>query len=274
MSDLEVLPIIDPPELDTSYPCNPVLPNARKGRGASVIHVGPPQSGKSTLLSNMLFRFYVDDQGESIFDEVYIFSSTILLGDSSTRHLRQKYEATIFTDPMTAEEDLYRILEFQSSFPVDPVTGESERPHIAIIFDDVISWIGAPLKKTSILFSIASSYRHYGIGLCMWLTQRYRALPPIVRSTVGYALIHAISSTKEQEALSDELWQRFPGEKKGFCDALAKATSDSKYHFLYLKLLDPKPAWYKNLTTLGWEGSDSAGQVVYRGGPPSTWDDD
>lgn len=146
----------------------------------------------------MLFRFYVDEQGESIFDSVYIFSSTILLGDSSTRHLRQKYEATIFTDPMTAEEDLYRILEYQSSYPVDPVTGESDRPHIAIIFDDVISWIGAPLKKTSILFSIASSYRHYGIGFCCWLTQRYRALPPIVRSTVGYALIHAISSTKEQ----------------------------------------------------------------------------
>ena len=107
----------------------------------------------------------------------------------------------------------------------------------------------------------------------MWLTQRYRALPPIVRSTVGYALIHAISSTKEQEAMSEELWQRFPGEKKGFITALAAATSESKYHFLYLKLLDPQPAWYKNFTELGWEGSDSAGQMVHRGGPPSTWDD-
>lgn len=56
MSDLlQVLPIIDPPELDTSYPCNPVLPNARKGRGASIIHVGPPSSGKRHLSAAMKY---------------------------------------------------------------------------------------------------------------------------------------------------------------------------------------------------------------------------
>ena len=173
---------------------------------------------------------------------------------------------------MTAEEDLYRILEYQSSFPVDPVTGASERPHIAIIFDDVISWIGAPLKRTSIVFSVASSYRHYGIGLCMWLTQRYRALPQIIRSTVGYALIHSISNTKELDAMSEELWQRFPDEKRGFTKALAHATKDSKYHFLYLRLLENQPSWFSNFTDLGWQG-ESSPPTGFRGGPPSTWDE-
>lgn len=265
---LEVLPLREFAYEDkTKAFYNPILPSIARRHGSSILHLGPPQSGKSTLLSNLLLRFYCDNQGNSLFDDVYIFSSSILLGDSSTAALRKRFESTIFTDPTTAEADMQRILDYQDSFPVDPDTGETDRPSIAIVLDDIIPW---QLKRNSALYNIASTYRHHGIDLLLYLTQKYRSLPPIIRSTVGHLWCHQNGNAKEMEAIAEECYvHRFPGGIRGFEKMLTSATSKSRYDFLNLRLLDKVPVARRSFQEILFEGTETG--VLHRGAAPSKW---
>ena len=268
LDPLTILALREPNVIDkTSGKYDERLPSIKRGHGSSVLHLGPPQVGKSSILSNLLLRFYCDEAGNSLFQDVYIFSSSILLGDSSTAALRKKYSATIFTDPNTIENDMQRVLDYQDSFPVDPDTGETERPSAAIICDDIIPF---ELKRNSVLYTISSTYRHHGIDLLLYLSQKFRALPPIIRSTVGHLWCHANGNAKEIEAIAEETYaHRFPGGIKGFETMLQKATAKSKFDFLNLRLLDSVPIARRCFQEVLYQGSEKQ-TLLHRGGPPGS----
>ena len=163
---------------------------------------------------------------------------------------------------------MQRILDYQDSFHVDPLTGVTDRPSIAIVLDDVIPW---ELKRNSVLYTLASTYRHHGVSLLLYLSQKFRSLPPIIRSTVGHLWCHHNGNAKEIEAIAEECYvHRFPGGARGFERMLAQATAKSKHDFLNLRLLDRIPVARRCFQEVLYQGSDK--MIVHRGAAPGKMD--
>ena len=149
MNNLEILPV-------KAAVCHNMVEYAKHlpdiNNGSILTIVGPPKSGKGVLISNLFLRksFFKDK-----FEQIYVFSTTANNGDNSYRFMLQQDNVKIFdtyTDKM-----LQDILDYQQSFDIE------DRPRISIVFDDFLSFPG--LKRSSLMFTLASMYRHYGIKL-------------------------------------------------------------------------------------------------------------
>ena len=232
MDDLDILPIKQQKLFNTvDYP--PHLPDINNGSILTII--APPKSGKSVLISNLFLRksMYRDK-----FDKIYIFSTTALNGDNSTRFLVDDDDIKIFNS--YSDKVLQDILDYQEQFPIE------ERPRISIVFDDFLSFPG--IRRNSLMFTLASMYRHYGIKLLVYSSQIYRGLPPIVRQSTDYFIMFNNGNAREVEKIYDEVGSRF-GSRKKFFELLYEATEEP-YNFLYLDLYNKPPLVYRNFKTL------------------------
>ena len=239
--DLTILTIKDPP-LPDPIEQDPRLPNV--SAGACILDVAKPRSGKSVRLVNYLLNpnFYAEK-----FDEVFIYSPTMSKGDHSTRHLYDRYQSTIFTE--YSDKHLQSILDYLDSIP------KERKGRYALIFDDFIAF--ANIKYNSLLFKIASSYRHYlNGGLLVYNTQQLKKCPPIVRASVNYVILSQNSNIKQVEAMAEEFGSIYGTEK--WLDLYAEATAEP-YSFMYMDLYgytgnnNGRPKAYKRFDTLMYE---------------------
>jgi hypothetical protein len=239
--DLTILTVKDP-ELPDPIDQDPRLPNVTAG--AAVLDVAKPRAGKTVRIVNLLLNpnFFLD-----AFDEVFIFSATMSKGDHSSRHLFDRYKSTIYNE--YSDEKLQNILDFLDSIPKD------RKGRYALIFDDFIQF--PRLTPNSLMFKIASSYRHYlNGGLLYYSTQQLKKVPPVVRASVNYVILSANSNLKQVDSLSEEFGNIYGKEK--FLELYARATG-IPYGFAYLDLYgytgnnDHRPKFYSNFTTLLYE---------------------
>jgi len=237
--DLTILPI-KPRESDKKVKIHPHLPDINKG--CCMIDVAKPRSGKTARLVNYLQNpnFYQDK-----FDAVYVYSSTMSNGDDTARFLYDEFGDTIYSE--YSDDHLQSILDYQDSIP------KENRPRIALIFDDFIAFNN--LKRTALMFKIASSYRHHNIMMLLYNTQQMKYLPPIVRACANYVILSQNSNLKQVEQLSEEFGNIYGSDK--FKDLFAEATGEP-YGFLYLDLYgftgtSNNPKAYKNFTNLLYE---------------------
>ncbi len=200
--------------------------------GACVLHIAPPRSGKTVLITNMILNpnFNLIEK----LDAIHIYSSTMDSGDASARHLVEAIPQTIYNE--YSDNHLKKILNFQMSFP------KSERPNIAIFFDDFITFPN--LTRNSLIYKLASAYRHYNIKLLYFSSQFYRAVPVSLRSCINYALLSANSNQRELIKMEEELGSRYDGK---FLKLHREATS-VPYAFLYLRLYDQPATAFRNFT--------------------------
>jgi len=235
LNSLEILPI-QTQNQNNNVQYNPVLPDINNG--SILMLVAPPKSGKSVNICSMILRksFYKDK-----FDTIYIFSTTISNGDNSTRFLLEYDRVKIYNK--YSDEALQNILNFQASFD------KKNMPRISIIFDDFLSFPN--IKKTSLMFTLASMYRHYGVKFLVYSTQIFRGVPPIVRQSLDYLIMYSNGNQKEVLKIYDEVGSRF-GSFRQFIKLLNQATKD-KYNFLYLDLYHRPALAYKNFTQLIYE---------------------
>jgi hypothetical protein len=229
--DLTILPV-KPPQNRKAIQHHPNLPDVNTG--ACVLDIASPKQGKSTRICNLLQNpaFYAQK-----FDAVYIFSSTMTNGDDTCRFLCEEFKETIY--PEYNEKVLQQIIDFQDSIP------KEQRPNIALIFDDFIAFQN--LRKNSLAFRLASSYRHHNIKLLYYSTQYYKAVPVVVRQSINYAIISQNANNKEVEKMGEELGARY-GDTKKFRELLHEATGKVPYSFLYLKLYDRPATAYRNFS--------------------------
>lgn len=239
MDDLTILPV-KPRESDRIVKIHPNLPDINKG--CCVLDIAKPRAGKTVRLVNYLQNpnFY---QGK--FDAVYIYSSTMSNGDDTARFLYDEYGDTIYSE--YSDDHLQSILDYQDSIAKDI------RPRIALIFDDFIAFTN--IKRNSLMFKIASSYRHHNIMFLAYLSQQMKYLPPIVRSCANYVILSQNSNMKQVEQLAEEYGNVYGSDK--FKDLFAEATSEP-YGFLYLDLYgftgqNNNPKAYKNFTNMIYE---------------------
>ena len=239
IDDLEILTVKEPP-VERKIKHHPTLPDVNKG--ACMIDIAKPRSGKTLRLVNYLQNpnFY---QGK--FDAVYIYSSTMSNGDDTARFLYDEFADTIYSEYSDAH--LQSIIDFQDSIP------KHDRPKIALVFDDFIAFPN--INKNSLMFKIATSYRHHNIGLLLYNTQMMKYVPPVVRASANYVILSQNSNQKQVEGLAEEYGGTYGVDT--FKDLFAKATS-IPYGFLYLDLYgftgkSNNPKAYSNFGKLLYE---------------------
>jgi len=234
--DLTILPV-KAPLIEKKITHHPFLPDVNGG--ACILDIASPRQGKTTRIINLLMNpnFFADK-----FDAIYIYSSTITNGDATARFLLEQYNDTIYSEYSDAH--LQQIIDYQDSIP------KEQRPNIAVLFDDFISFAG--LKKNSLMFRIASSYRHHNIKMLYYSTQLYKAVPPVVRQSINYLIMSKNANQKEVFKIGEECGGRFGGVD-GFIKLLKQATK-KPYSFLYLDLYGIPAKAYSNFDKIIYEG--------------------
>ncbi len=215
--------------------------------GSCVLDIAAPRQGKTTRICNY---FQNPNFLMGKLDAIYIYSSTITNGDATARFLLDQYGETIYSEYSDAH--LQNIIDYQDQIP------KAQRPNIAIVFDDFIAFPN--IKKNSLMFKIASSYRHHNIKLLYYSTQLYKAVPNIVRQSINYAIISQNANNKEVEKMAEEMGARY-GNVNVFKDLLREATN-KPYSFLYLDLYGKPAKAYENFTNLIYTAPETLSNVA------------
>tara|TARA_R110000796_G_scaffold251691_2_gene383709 strand:+ start:1656 stop:2447 length:792 start_codon:yes stop_codon:yes gene_type:complete len=236
MDDLTILPV-KPPSIERKIKIHPNLPDVNGG--ACILDIASPRQGKTTRIVNY---FQNPNFMAGKFDQVYIYSSTITNGDATARFLMEQYGETIFSE--YSDKHLQSIIDYQDSIP------KAVRPNISIVFDDFISFDN--IKKNSLCFRIASSYRHHNIKMLYYSSQLYKAVPNVVRQSINYLIMSANANSKEIMKIAEECGQRFGGIKS--FHSLLKEATVRPYSFLYLDLYGQPAKAYSNFDKLIYEG--------------------
>jgi len=218
--NLEVLPVRkDNSGIRLRRPIHPILPNANQG--ASTLIISSVRSGKSNLLVNLMLNsnFYKD-----AFDDVYIFSSTINQ-DQTSRKLRDAFPITCYDS--FDESKLMRILDHQKSYE------DEDRPAICIILDDLQG-----IKARSPFYTLATNFRHAGVGGLFYAFQNLKMVPPIVRANATNLLI-GTNNAHQMKQIAQEWGDSFGGEDNFI--RYHRIAVPERFNFLYARL-DQYPA--------------------------------
>lgn len=239
--DLTILTIKDPP-LPDPIEQDSRLPNV--SQGACILDVAKPRSGKSVRIVNLLMNpnFFAEK-----FDECFIYSPTIGAGDHTTRHLYDRYKRTIYNE--YSDKHLQGLLDYLDSIP------KEQKGRYCIVFDDFIAF--GFLKPNSLMFRMASSYRHHlNGGMLYYSTQQLKKCPPIVRASANYVIISQNSNVKQVEAMSEEFGVVY-GAKRWL--KLYEECTAEPFSFMYLDCYgytldnNHRPKIYKRFDELIYE---------------------
>lgn len=218
--DLTILPVKrDNHGINVRRPTHNILPKV--DQGANLVIVSSVRSGKSNLLVNLMLN---SNFLKDAFDDVYIFSSTIHQ-DQTSRKLRDAFPATCYDH--FDENKLLKILDHQKSFE------DEDRPSIAIILDDLQN-----IKAKSPFYSLATNFRHYGVGLLVYTVQNFKMIPPIVRNNATNLLVGTLNA-QQMKQVAQEYGDAFGGDDNFIRQH--RIAVPERFNFLYARL-DEYPA--------------------------------
>tara|TARA_A100001015_G_scaffold183469_1_gene204108 strand:- start:1779 stop:2555 length:777 start_codon:yes stop_codon:yes gene_type:complete len=239
--DLTILPIReDGTEHKLKRPIHPNLPDI--STGALVLDISPVKTGKSTRLVNILENpNYLKDQ----FDIVYILSNTIR-NDRTSRHIYEKYKETAFDDLRNVDDIITNIINYQESFP------KKERPFIAVIVDDFVGSV----RKNSKLNFLATRFRHYNIGLLLFISQVFRAVELPIRQNATHVIIGSPNPNEKELKKMAEEYGDILGGSKNFMKLYKQATPN-RYDFMYINIQSNPTKVYSTFKNLIYEHHDS-----------------
>lgn len=225
MESLKVLPLNDKEDKDKRK-INPILPSVP---GVSMI-VAPPRTGKTVLCSNLLLRKCMFG---NTFDEVYIYSPSIF-NCKSSKYLRENYNCLDVYSDLSLQKILDKQMEFEKNGNL------KDRPSICIFFDDAVNII----KKNSLITSLCSRYRHFGIDQIIISIQSYKGVPNIIRQNLSTLILLAPNNNTKQMKLINEELDCFNGYDN-FIKLFNEATNNQeRYNFMMVKLdYSPVQVW-------------------------------
>ena len=89
------------------------------------------------------------------------------------------------------------------------------------------------IKSNSMIYHLATRFRHYNIGLLLFASQLFRGLPPVLRQNATAVIIGGPNpSDFEIDKMAEEYGQIYDGADN-FKQLYKKATN-KRYNFLYL----------------------------------------
>ncbi len=236
--DLTILPVRPSgDEKKLKKPIHPNLPNI--ATGSMGLLISPVKTGKSTIISNLLLspNFYRDQ-----FDIVYVIANTIH-NDQTSRFLKEAFPETVFDE--YNDDIIKNIITYQKSF------AKKDQPFIAIVLDDFLG-----IKSKSMIYHLATRFRHYNIGLLLFASQLFRGLPPVLRQNATFALIGGPNpSDFEIEKMAEEYGAIYKGSEN--FKKLYRSATNKRYNFMYLDLQSNPALAYRNFSELIFKGDDA-----------------
>jgi len=199
-----------------------------------MIMVAPSNSGKSVLISNLILNIYRD-----CFDQVYIFSPSIMIDDNFIpvrKYLDEKNKKIndkIYFETYQPQE-LNNIIENQEKV----IEFQKKHDHnklfqILIVLDDVAD-DRTLCRNSSILNGLAMRGRHRNISLIISV-QYYTALNKCIRCQSSSLILFQIKNYKDIETFLEEIGGLFKNKNKLF-QIYKLAIEDEPYSFLYVNL--------------------------------------
>ena len=230
-----VLPVKPPDnDIDVNEGLHPHLP-----KQPTVITIyGAFKAGKSVLLANMIEN---DDFFRGRMDKVVLISPTAM-NDDTFRHIVEDDDVEIVSD--YSDEYLQALLDFQMETP------KEDRSRIMLIFDDALQYI-KPRGKGSGATHLATKFRHYNIGYLVYVSQYYKALPPMIRGNTGCIVVMKIPNTKTIRDMADELDGFLNGN---FMKLYVYTIYDQPYSFMSINLRENPPIVYNRFETPIYQG--------------------
>tara|TARA_R110002049_G_scaffold227294_1_gene399447 strand:- start:2 stop:934 length:933 start_codon:yes stop_codon:yes gene_type:complete len=217
-------------EMDKFF--NPILPSIKRQRGSLICLLASTMGGKTTIINNLIFRFWKSPTSKPTFAKILFYSPTVY-NDDGCRFIREYCECHTLFD----EDELEKIVKEQESYSLQ------ERPRVLLIIDDHVGLIkNRGRSKISAFFS---RMRHYNMS-CIISLQYLKDLAPVVRTQLSCMLILNVNSEKQKDTIA-EIYGGMFGSKKIFYDLLNYATRDA-YSFLYLKFKERPCEAYKCFT--------------------------
>jgi hypothetical protein len=167
-----------------------------------VLCIAPSNSGKSTLISNLIsnpelpYRRYFKKN-------IFIWSSTFHLDDPSFEMSDNIEKANVYNE--YSESTVMDLVTEQMSI-IKQYT-KKKAPSLLFIFDDIINDL--PASRQTVMNKLFFSARHYKISLIL-LSQQYKMCPRPVRLNASDIIIFQtgnnmeISKIAEEQAISKE----------------------------------------------------------------------
>jgi hypothetical protein len=231
--NLNILPV-RPMEIKDKKDFHQNLPSINNSRGSLILLIGSQNSGKTTIINNLLLSKHFWGGKESAFEGgVFIFSPSCEI-DDSCRFLRENFEC--YTE--YKDEYLEEIKNRQKEYKKD------DMPKIMIVADDSSGLLSRKF------FHFLTRFRHYNANIICSI-QNFKSLMPIARNNANAVLLmNGIVNEKEMEKIEDEYDAQFKGTLK----YMYKKFANKPYSFLYLKLRKNPPEMYQNFTKkLDWK---------------------
>lgn len=187
---------------------------------------GASGSGKSTVLINLLKRFYVKDDGDSYFDKIYAIGPTVKF-DDLWKELEIPDEQLVEKPTVEFLEKIYKDQEDQVK-----KKGIDKADKILIAFEDIISH--AKFMRSKEFLKAYVMGRHFGIST-MVCTQSFTKVPRACRLQCTNIAFFP-SSFSEMKLMNEEFCPPRM-HKKDFHQLMGYATTpdeQDEYPFLYI----------------------------------------
>lgn len=182
---------------------------------------GAVKQGKSNYLLNLLAN---DDFIGSEFFQQYKVISTTLNADPKGAIFNELFDCEDHYDDKMIQD----LIESQKKYG-----DKTAMPSTCLIADDILT--KDFVRKNTDLTLLSSRFRHFNIQLLAYVTQSFKAIPPIVRNNATDIVVMKQSNAKELEKIMEEFAPMF-GDEKIFKQLYDYAIGYAPYNFLYLKL--------------------------------------
>ena len=225
--DLKVIPLVNTVRSSEFEFLPKPLPRPSPCR---ILVIGSCASGKTNLIMNLITRFWLDNDGDSIFDEIYVFAPSILQ-DKSFSPLKD------FEDIVYANNSLDTEL-------IREIISREDDVRKLVYIDD---FANSPQIQGEILHDLFFISRHSNTSV-IFSSQYYYKVPIPIRCNASHLILFKPQSKKEMGLIRAEL-QTIDFPDKSFDEAYKMATKE-KYSFLYIdRFTEGKPTFYINFDT-------------------------
>jgi len=187
---------------------------------------GASGSGKTTVLLNLLKRFYINNDKSSYFDEIYAIGPTVKF-DDMWKELDLDDDHLIEKPTIEVLEQIYKEAEEEVK-----QKGIDRSTKILIVFEDIISH--AKFMRSTEFLKAYVMGRHFGISV-MVCTQSFTKVPRACR--LQCTQIAFFPSSQSEMKLMNEEYCPPHTSRREFFDVMHYATTpdaEDEYPFLYI----------------------------------------
>jgi hypothetical protein len=203
-----------------------VYPPYPNNYGFFMIIDGKPNSGKTTMLLNMLKKTKNKDTLYHKFDKVFLFSASL---------------HTIGVKLKLPDERMFDTLEELSEI-LDELRDQEEKEQVLIIIDDLIS----DINNSEVFTKMVYNRRHICGSISIIITtQVYNKLPLSIRKAADNLVIFTTTNKKELESI----YQEYVNTSREEFNEIVKYSFQNNHDFLFIKTDN---TFYRNFSKLNF----------------------